>query len=281
MYVYLGMQSTAEKLATEKPPKKQQSQQSAHQQHQAQFANNYGDLAHDLIDQFIGGDENGSFGLFATETSRPEDQESSSAPLQDNSAALTRRLAAANRLLPIQMVIADANKDMNELRLVVAMGSREDAAKASAIIRRLERVVRRSSRKIRDLNAEDNMRRRRDRAERQEQIERAREIERELQRRIRRRRHREREWVRDAERDAANCRAGEEKNPFIISGSLDAATKAKIAAKAAALAAAQVSLESITPGSVGGGFDANMSAGNGGGDLSGAEISGASIDAVV
>ena len=228
--------------------------------------------------------EENPFGNLNAASMRPENAEQQSAPLQDNSPELTRRLRSATHMLPIQSVIKDAFKDMAELRLVVATGSDDDADRARAIIRRLERVVSRSSRKIRDLESEARMTRDKERALADEKVQRAREIERELTQRIRRRQQREREWVRSAERDAANCTAGQD-DPIMISGSLSAAQKAQIAAQAAAMAAAEAAFDNMMSGSgfSGGGMSGygQLSAGSGGAvdGASGGEA--VSVDAVV
>ncbi|MCL2223291.1 MAG: hypothetical protein FWC20_12660 [Oscillospiraceae bacterium] len=165
---------------------------------------------------------------------------------EDHSGTLTRRLVAANNTFIIHRIIGDAFKNLGELRLALAMSDGEDADEKRQIIRRLERVIRRSNRKIRELNNESRLRQNRDRAEREEQLKRAREIEDELRREIIRRRNRERRYIEELEQE--EMQRG-------VQAMLDATTEAAIAAKAQALAAMQVAAQSM------GGF--------GGSDMSG------------
>lgn len=175
-----------------------------------------------------------------------------SADLQDNSASLTRRLVAANSMLSIQMIIADAFKDLGSLRLAAAMAEDSSIAeKANQIIRRLERLVRRGNRKITDLNKEDALQRKMDRAEKDEQMQRAREIEAELRRQILNRRRRENGYLDELTREEMAASHEHIASKINSSLKLDAATEAKIAAMAQAMATA----EALSSASGSSGFD--------------------------
>jgi len=184
-------------------------------------------------------------------------------PLQDNVATLTRRLVAAKVTFTVQQIISEASKDIGSLRLA-AMGNDNEAATARRIIRKLERLMRRCSTKVTNLNNEDNMRRKRDKAERESKVQRAKQIESELRQKILRRKNRESGYIRELNRESAMEaleKTGKSQN---TQGKLDAATEAKIAAQAMAMAASQTSAGS------GGSGDAAASGGHSGSEIDGA-----------
>ena len=203
----------------------------------------------DVFDIFSwsGEEEQTLFNPFAAQdTAASSGAEGQREPPTDNSGSLTRRLVSANNTFIIHRIIGDAFKDLGELRLALAMSDGEDADEKRQIIRRLERVIRRSNRKIRDLSGESRLQQKQERAEREEKLQRAREIEDELRRQIIRRRKRENRYLEELDQEEMQRGA---------QAMLDAATEAAIAAKAQSLAAMQVAAES--------------SAGFGGSDMSG------------
>ena len=200
---------------------------------------------------------------------------SGSTPLDDNSATLTRRLVAAKRMLQVQDILGDAFKDLINLRKAAATGDEETAKAARAIIRKLEKLVRRGNRKISDLNNEDRMRRERDKAALELKKQRAKEIAAELRTQIRKRKNREQGYLDELMRDAI---MGATKNQ--ISQQLDAATEAKIAAMADAKAAAEVMAASSAGGAGSGVGDFSSSTSDGSISGSSAEVSGGMEGAV-
>ena len=136
----------------------------------------------DLLDIFSPANEESPlhFSAFAASSSEASGvagaaNENSESP-EDLSGSLTRRLVAANNTFVIHRIIGDAFKNLGELRLALAMSDGEEADAKRQIIRRLERVIRRSNRKIRELNTEARMQQSQEKAEREEKLQRAREI---------------------------------------------------------------------------------------------------------
>ena len=78
----------------------------------------------------------------------------------DHSAALTRRLVAAKYQGEVQSIISEAFKNLSECLQAAAGGD----AKAMAAVKRLNKLIRRASRKIGDLNKEDLIRQQQKRA---------------------------------------------------------------------------------------------------------------------
>lgn len=152
---------------------------------------------------------------------------------EDLSGSLTRRLVSANNTFIVHRIIGDAFKNLGEVRLALAMSNGDDADTKRQIIRRLERVIRRGNRKIRELNRESALLQKQERAERDNRMQRAREIETQLRRHIERRRNRERGYLEEL--------AQEDMRDALNGDMLDAATKAKITALARVKAAMSIS----------------------------------------
>ena len=184
-------------------------------------------------------------------SSSAQDAGASGAQMSDSSGTLTRRLVSASNTFTIQRIISDAFKDLGELRLTAAMSDGEDATKAKQIIRRLERLIRRSNRKISDLNKEDALQRKQDKAERDQKMQRAREIETELRRQIVSRRNRERKYLEELTKEEMTASTKAAADMVNAALTLDAATEAKIAAKAQAIAAAEFSATANNGGGFG------------------------------
>lgn len=184
----------------------------------------------------------------------------------DKSGKLTRRLVTAAFQGEVQAIISEAYENLTEW-LKAAMAGGEDAGKAFAAIRRLNRLIRRCQRKIGDLDKEDALRLKQARAEQKQQELRAKQIEQELRRRIYERKQREQRYLRDT-REENRKPFGPQQSP--------AALQAKIAAIAQTLAqftappppAAAGSDLALSFGGVGG--EAAVSVG---GEVSGGEAS--------
>lgn len=118
--------------------------------------------------------------------------------LEDNSGTLTRRLVAAISQEEVLSVISEAFKNMSAVRMAAAMGEGKDAKKAFAIIKRLNKLIARAQRKMKDLGKEAMLLQKRQRAEKRKQEFFAKQIREELERHIRERKQREKTYLRDA-----------------------------------------------------------------------------------
>lgn len=160
----------------------------------------------------------------------------SSSKLTDNSSQLIRRLVAAISQFEVRQVVSEASKNLVELYMAAATGDADTAKAARAIIRKLEKTIKRGYRKMADLGKEENMKLKQIRAEQKKERQRAKEIGKELREHIRKRKIREKRYLN--ERDDEN-KNGEK----YMNGTLDAATEAQIAIQAqmqAAMEAASV-----------------------------------------
>lgn len=183
---------------------------------------------------------------------------STSSP-EDSSGALTRRLVAAGDQFEVQMILSEAFKNMTGLRMIAAMGSGDDAKTAKTYLRKMEKVVRRGRRKIKDLGKEEALTRNQIRAEREHQKERAREIKAELRKRMLERKRRENGYLKDAQEEQAAKSSGKD-------AELDPASEAQLEAEAQAMAQAEVAVESSSGGGAG-------ETGGTGGDAGSGEVS--------
>jgi hypothetical protein len=152
-----------------------------------------------------------------------------SSGLKDKSGALTRRLVAAGFQGEVRVIITEAYDNLSEW-LKAAMSGGKEAGKAFAAIRRLNRLIQRSQRKIGDLDKEDMIRQKQARAEQKQQEMRVKQLKVELYRRAEERKMREKRYLRDAGEPAGNQR--ENASPDLS----PAALQAKINALAAAMA---------------------------------------------
>jgi hypothetical protein len=112
----------------------------------------------------------------------------------DRSGALTRRLVEAKYQGEVYAIISEAHKNLSEW-LEAAIGG---DAKAMAAVRRLNKLIRRASRKVSDLNKEDILRERHNRAEKKQMEAQAAQIRAELKRKIAERKQREQGYMRSA-----------------------------------------------------------------------------------
>ena len=144
----------------------------------------------------------------------------SSASIQDVAAALTRRLVDSTTQMEVLQVSSLANRELGQLRLIAASCNGEDAQKAQACIKKLEKLISRCNKKSRDLGKEELLAADQKRKERAELEQRAKEIERELEQRILKRKRREQKYLQENEEH--------DNSPW----QLTAAEKAQIAAQA-------------------------------------------------
>jgi len=147
--------------------------------------------------------------------------------LTDNSRRLTRLLVAAKSHMEVQDVLSAAHKDKMELIKAAAFGDE----KAKAIIRKIDKVIKRGHRKMRDLSKEIQLLQRQQRAEKKEQEQIVRQLREELKRAQLEREQRERKYLHENDED------DDDENAPMLSGPSMAATEAKIRALAEAKAA--------------------------------------------
>ncbi len=160
----------------------------------------------------------------------------------DSSGALNKRLVAALSQMEVQQVISSASKDLISLRVAAAMCSDKDDAQAiKAIVRKLEKIVTRGQRKIRDLTQEEGMQQKEIQARQRKEEQRADEIKKELREYIRERKRREKKYLRETEEKQNASNPAQASPPGTQNQELDAATEAQIAALAEAQAAVEVS----------------------------------------
>ena len=143
----------------------------------------------------------------------------------DETGRLTRMLVAAKSTLEVQSVLADAFNHMREWQKLAAEGDK----KALAVVRRLNKLVSRGNRKVRDLNREQLLLQRQKKAEEAEQKQIEQRLRDELDRAKRLRKMRERRYLQE--------RTDDNEDEPTESGPSMAATEAKIQALAAAKAA--------------------------------------------
>jgi hypothetical protein len=172
---------------------------------------------------------------------KPEADNAGSSGIKDKSGALTRRLVAAGFQGEVRVIISEAYENLSEW-IKAAMAGGKEAKNAFAAIRRLNRLIRRSQRKIGDLDKEDLLRQKQARAEKQQQEMRVKQLKVELYRRVEERKTREKRYLIDAAEPAGN----RQKN---TSPDL---SPAALQAKINALAAAMAQLTAPPPATAGG-----------------------------
>ena len=154
----------------------------------------------DFIKKLTDKEEKDPYGLkkLLEDAKKPEALQSGKDPLEDNSGTLTRRLVSAISAEEVLSVISDAYKNLSAVRMAAASGEGEEAKKAYAIIKRLNKLISRAQRKMKDLGKEAMLLQKKQRAEKREQEFLAKQIREELERHIRERKQREKTYLRDA-----------------------------------------------------------------------------------
>ena len=119
--------------------------------------------------------------------------ETKSSDVQDHSGRLTKRLVAAKSREEVQAILSEAYKNMGEVLRAAAGGDE----KALEILKRLNKLIRRANRKVRDLTKEDELRRKEKKAKKDELEQLAKQLELELKQKQSERKKRERKYLRD------------------------------------------------------------------------------------
>ena len=178
------------------------------------------------------------------------DEQGNSGNPKDETQRLTRALVAAKSTIEVQNVLSEAYKCLFPLQMAAAKGDE----KAAAIVRKLNKLISRTNRKIRDLNKEESLRMRKERAEKREQKNLEEQARLELKRAEQERKQREKKYLHEAD-------TAKNKFPGIPSPSL-ATTEAKIRALAQQMA--QYSSMSMSAGASIPGLDGSTIAADGG-----------------
>jgi len=218
------------------------------------------DLSEEIKEKLAGG-------MSVEESDTEAVEGNSESELTDETRRLTRKLVAARSTIQVQDVLREAYMSMKDWLMAAASGDK----KAMAVIRKLQKLVRRGNRKVSDLNKEQVLRDRRDKAEKKEQEQIAQKLRDELKRAIQTRKLRERRYLQDKDDDNED-----EQDPF---GPSMAATEAKIQALAQAMAALSTSPGSGAGTDMGTGDMGSFSEGSASaeGGIEGAEATGADI----
>ena len=159
---------------------------------------------------------------FALHTSKP----------RDSSAQLTKRLVASTGQFQVRQVMSEANKNLVGLRMAAAGAEGKDAARIQSYIRKLETLLTRARRKIRDLDSEDALKITQARAQKKKQQKRVEEIKEELRKKLVERKARENSYLIGKLQDKMLGLTN-------LNNKQDPTSEALIAAKAEALAAAE------------------------------------------
>ena len=165
-----------------------------------------------------------AFNAIKAENMRAKAEEQGKTNPKDETGRLTRALVAAKSIMEVQNVLSEVYKNLFPLQMAAASGDE----KAAAIVRKLNKLISRSNRKIRDLNKEEALRMRKKRAEKSEQKDLEEKARIELKRIERERKQREKKYLHEPNYSG-------NKSPGIPSPSL-AATEAKIRALAQQMA---------------------------------------------
>lgn len=166
-----------------------------------------------------------------------------SSPPSDQSARLTQRLVAAGDALEVRKVLGEAGNALISLQTAAAHAEGKDKQKIEAMIRKINKLMDRASRKIKDLGNEENLRQQQSRAKAAKQQARAEELKDELRRRQSERMKREQGYLREANADKLQGMGQPQKTPY-FQAPKDPATEAQIAAEAEAMAAAEIGVTS-------------------------------------
>ena len=153
------------------------------------------------FEEFIKTEEEAFNKLFQSALNQPtretEAKDDSSGGIDDPTRKLTRRLVAASNINQVHTVLSEAYKAMGEIIQAAAHGDE----KAANILRRLNKLIRRATRKVRDLNHEEQLRMKETRAREKDIQELARQIEMELTRKYKERKLREKKYLQDKDHD--------------------------------------------------------------------------------
>lgn len=170
---------------------------------------------------------------FKISTSKPEDP----------SPALTRRLVIATTSFEVRQLMAEASRSLMSLRMIAATGEKEDQATAQQYIKKIEKFLKRSQKKIKSLSEEDKMQAQKAVEENNAKNENAKKIEKELRQKKHKRQNEEQRYLLETELQTGNVKSSNFKNP---SSPLDAASEAQIALQAKMLAQKYAAMATVS-----------------------------------
>lgn len=122
-----------------------------------------------------------------------KEENKGSGDLDDPTARLTKRLVASKTRDEVLTIMSEAYKALGEALKAAGSGDEE----AIEVVRRLQKLIKRVSRKMKDLDGEANMSRKEERAKKQELEQLAMRHKMELERRIAERKKREKKYLED------------------------------------------------------------------------------------
>lgn len=182
---------------------------------------------------------------------------------KDTSANLTKRLVSSHGQFEVRQILSEASADIVKIKMVAALSSDSEYIKAAqAYVKRLEQVINRCGRKIKDLDGEDILKMQKMKAEKRQQEKSAEEIKKELRKQQMARMMKEHSYLTDAaESDGQD---DGKKRAYDPNRRLDTATEVAIAIQAQIMAAAQAAVAD-TPAAAdsGGGGTAAAASGTG------------------
>lgn len=130
-----------------------------------------------------------------------------SAP-KDSVGQLAAELARAETRLDVQQVMSKAMKALANLKMSAYVCEGADAKKARQMIKRMEKLIKRIQKKLQHLSKEEQLENQRKRAEKKNEIQRAKEIQEELNTRRKKRRRDEKNYAnKEMAEDAKNSAA--------------------------------------------------------------------------
>ncbi|MCL2082797.1 MAG: hypothetical protein FWH04_06155 [Oscillospiraceae bacterium] len=171
-------------------------------------------------------------GMFYSRPEAAPHNTSSGSKVPDKSGALTRRLVSAKYQGEIRAILSEAFENLSDLITAAMSDDPAQSRAALAAIRRINKLISRSQRKISDLNQEDMTSQRQKNAEKKELEQLAKEIEAELKRKIIERKRREKMYLKDAK--------DSKEEPL---GPITRLSRAEIEAQVQALALAKAQLQ--------------------------------------
>jgi len=202
--------------------------------------------------------------LKESERTEAADEEGETPRPDDNTRSLTRALVAAKTRDQVQSVLTDVYDHMREWQGLAATGDKE----AIKVVRKLQKLIARGGRKIKDLNEEIVMHQRQQKAEEMQKKQEAKRLELELKEALRERKARERRYLQERD-DNNNDDDDEQFGPTI------AETEAKIRQLSAQIAALKSGAGDAGVTAVSGVDSAGeISTGVEGGGIEGGDVSG-------
>ncbi len=127
---------------------------------------------------------------------------------EDSVGQLAAMLARAETRIDVQQVASRAIRALTSLKMTQAASQGSDAKKIAQMIKRMEKLIKRIQKKLQHLSKEEQLENQRKRAEKKNEIQRAKEIQEELNTRRKKRRRDEKNYAnKEMAEDAKNSAA--------------------------------------------------------------------------